>query len=837
MSKKSVKFFCVILVAVLLLTLAGCNPSAPKYTIQYTDDSGTHKIEVEMDMPYSLDSIPTRYGYEFLGLFDAEEGGTQYVTASGSSLSVFSDGKNIVLFPQFRAKEYTLFLNYGQADQTGAGSIQVKFGELITNLPLGLTTTGAHFVGWNTSADGTGIRLSSAQSMEPSNAVVNRALAELSNESGVIPIYAVFEVNMYTVRFYSADGSKLLLETKVPHGSLVSDVAPKTLDDGTNILSWSLSRNGAVFNGAIEQDDYLFFVKSVGYNITYVDGDSVDTKQVVQGERHVILEPQPKEGYNFQYWEGSDGINYEPNDFITPTSSLTLTARWDPRQYNLTLDANGGEVSIKSKDVQYDSDFTLPIPTRKGCVFDGWFSEEGDRITDNKGQSISKFTFVSLTVVKARWYVIVVYDDGVSQNTVKVLPGETFTVAAAPKNEGYDFQHWEGSDGTKYEPGKAVEAKESLTLTAKWAPHQYTVTLDANGGTISESTLTIVYDSEFTLPVPTRTGYTFDGWYDASGKCVADEHGKGVGKFRFINSGLTFSAKWTPIQCTVYLDSNGGTVSDSTKKIQFGSEFTLPVPTRANWDFQGWYDEKNKRVTDEKGNGIGSFGYAESSVKLIAKWEEHKYSIVLNANGGSVSSEKVEITYDSEFALPIPTRIGFIFEGWYSKANERITDAKGKGVGRFVYTSLTEVVAHWIPNPGVFQDNTQYKITDSGRVNQHHDTLTFTSLFGVSLSTLQAMGYTKIKVYIQIFISEIDDGYQAIVLTRALTSSNDDAIWTKADIEHGVGVKDTSNYEHDFVVDLYLSSFSETFYIMYGASGTGGDDWYRNSITVYFTIS
>ena len=117
------KFLSVISTVIAMLMtctvfLAGCfgsgnntpEDTTPKeYTIQYTDDSGTHQITVTAGMPYALDVVPEKTGYTFTGLFDAEVGGTQYVSASGASLSAFTDGKNMVLFPQFKAKLYLDF--------------------------------------------------------------------------------------------------------------------------------------------------------------------------------------------------------------------------------------------------------------------------------------------------------------------------------------------------------------------------------------------------------------------------------------------------------------------------------------------------------------------------------------------------------------------------------------------------------------------------------------------------------------------------------------------------------------------------------------------------------
>ena len=75
--------FAVICCLILTLgVLAACNDekgeggqsatTGESYVIQYTDDTGTYSIDVKQGEPYSMSAIPTREGYDFIGLFDAE---------------------------------------------------------------------------------------------------------------------------------------------------------------------------------------------------------------------------------------------------------------------------------------------------------------------------------------------------------------------------------------------------------------------------------------------------------------------------------------------------------------------------------------------------------------------------------------------------------------------------------------------------------------------------------------------------------------------------------------------------------------------------------------------
>ena len=60
------------------------------------------------------------------------------------------------------------------------------------------------------------------------------------------------------------------------------------------------------------------------------------------------------------------------------------------------------------------------------------------------------------------------------------------------------------------------KASGNYTLYARWTPKTYTVTLNPNGGLVSSAIKSITYDAAYgTMPTPTRTGYTFAGWWTA----------------------------------------------------------------------------------------------------------------------------------------------------------------------------------------------------------------------------------------------------------------------------------------------------------------------------------
>ena len=92
----------------------------------------------------------------------------------------------------------------------------------------------------------------------------------------------------------------------------------------------------------------------------------------------------------------------------------------------------------------------------------------------------------------------------------------TYGTLPTPTRTGYDFDGWytQKTGGTKVTANTSVGTDPPTTLYAHWIGKKYTVTLDANGGTVSMKSRTATYGSKYpALPAPTRTGYTFDGWY------------------------------------------------------------------------------------------------------------------------------------------------------------------------------------------------------------------------------------------------------------------------------------------------------------------------------------
>lgn len=103
--------------------------------------------------------------------------------------------------------------------------------------------------------------------------------------------------------------------------------------------------------------------------------------------------------------------------------------------------------------------------------------------------------------------------------TAVSLPSVSTMNGASYKIAGMTFEGWYTSPDFSGSPVTRITTDRigDVTVYAKWVGRSVTVTLNANGGTVSPSSVTVTNgDAYGTLPEPTRSGYRFDGWFTAS---------------------------------------------------------------------------------------------------------------------------------------------------------------------------------------------------------------------------------------------------------------------------------------------------------------------------------
>lgn len=128
---------------------------------------------------------------------------------------------------------------------------------------------------------------------------------------------------------------------------------------------------------------------------------------------------------------------------------------------------------------------------------------------------------------------------------------------------------------------------ESSSINWSIAAATFTVTFNPNGGTTPTASKSVSYGSTYgNLPSPTRTGYTFLGWFTSGGTQITSSTTVAI------TANQILYAHWQANSYTVTFNANGGVTPTGSKSVTYGSTYgTLPTPTRAGYKFLGWFDD------------------------------------------------------------------------------------------------------------------------------------------------------------------------------------------------------------------------------------------------------
>ncbi len=305
------------------------------------------------------------------------------------------------------------------------------------------------------------------------------------------------------------------------------------------------------------------------------------------------------------------------------------------------FEPQGGTESFKSSFVNGGSALgELPVITRKGYVFNGWFTEPdgaGIQYTESSVPSTSELTLY------ADWSAgdyTVTFDacGGVCEQTeMGVRFDDSYGSLPMPEERvGYTFNGWflnkectvNVTENTK------ITTDGDHTLYAGWTPNTYTVTFDPNGGVITEgeTSKTVAFGMPYeTLAQPTREGYLFAGWQTAE---ETDDDGNVIVPSATIHSDTalsiasdhTLTAKWVLQFASVpgdvsamHSSTNGNLITWSTVSAATGYEvYRTTVSNGASKRIALITDPTLYSCTDEECEEGVAYDYKVRAVQTIA---------------------------------------------------------------------------------------------------------------------------------------------------------------------------------------------------------------------------
>jgi len=245
------------------------------------------------------------------------------------------------------------------------------------------------------------------------------------------------------------------------------------------------------------------------------------------------------------------------------------------------------------------------------------------------GTNFSSFSYHILTVITdgGLW-------NGTSPQTIS--SGNTVTINN-PTKSGYSFAGWSvtgtGSsmDGTTFTMGT-----DDATLTANWIVGDYTLTVNANGGTWSGTTpQTIAYGYSVTIVNPTKSGYVFTGW-TVSG----DDSSMDGTTFTMGTENAVITANWLAFSSMYTYTGTSSIINDgnSNWQIRFLTSGTFTPNIDMSIDaflVGGGGGGGSTSSSTPRGGGGGGYTATYTSISLTSG---SSYSIVIGAGGAAATN-------------------------------------------------------------------------------------------------------------------------------------------------------------------------------------------------------
>ena len=323
----------------------------------------------------------------------------------------------------------------------------------------------------------------------------------------------------------------------------------------------------------------------INYSITYntaegtLDG-SEKTSYTVEDETYVLPSPS-RENYEFAGWYDEKGEKKERIVQGT-TGDLTLTARWIPLY---TVDYEYDKNIFKEATFEHaftentNFPYTLPSLTSKDedLEFAGWYYNETEQVkeltlawfqdkvgTDKGGSVTLKAKASQVYFATLHWN-----SDEMSSptETVRFTSALAVDLPRSGNKRGYKFLGWCYKEDGSDTPISTIPAgiEKDIDLYAKWEPIQYALSYEYlyNGSVPSDAPTSYTIEQTVTLPIPTRSGYTFVGWHAAD---QTEEGWQTVVPFAFNENkdqtgDRTFYAEWKGGRQVIIKQPEGGTIT------------------------------------------------------------------------------------------------------------------------------------------------------------------------------------------------------------------------------------------------------------------------------------
>ena len=367
---------------------------------------------------------------------------------------------------------------------------------------------------------------------------------------------------------------------------------------------------------------------------------------------------------------------------IFATVNPNVPVQFDNYKFHASMDYVNNVTATSGALIDLHSTCSgLGTPTKEGYKFLGWYTvrAKGDAITDGStavslGTPSFDDTLDRDVDIYAHWDPIsytVRYNGngstgGSTSNSVHIYD-EAKNLAANGFYRKIDVN-------LDYCNGRETETLTATSSFLGWATSEngnkvYEDKQSVKNLTAEDVKIIDLYakwaDSSVELPTPTRTGYTFDGWYTSDGTKVSQT---------FTPTAATkLYAHWTPITYTVSYNGNGATSGETASSSHTYDVAKALTANGFKREFTVTFDYNYSGATATTATAVSNFNGWAKTATGAAEYSDGASVTNLSSTDGDTVILYANWT-DSTVKFPTPTREGYDFSGWFNEAGQKVEE-------------------------------------------------------------------------------------------------------------------------------------------------------------------
>ena len=311
------------------------------------------------------------------------------------------------------------------------------------------------------------------------------------------------------------------------------------------------------------------------------------------------------------------------------------------------------------------ANITLKCGTGVASITYAWVNSSGTRVP----ASGTKTTYGSVTMQAC---------DHVWISSVTASSGYTSPYKIDGKSFTSNYTYYPSVGGTKNVIATKIQISYQVRLV-KYVDNSYQTE------TTFTTTSQIMSETAVKNQIPSSWASSDiklkDPWFGTLSGCRYDQN---EGEFTFTSTSPTINVAYTKIVVPKYnyylrYDANGGTGEPNTQSTLgiTATSVTFRVsstePTRTNYTFLGWSFDPTATLADYVGGDTVTLNSGNPDRTLYAVWKKfYTYSYLYNANTTDTvtnmpenqSASSSETTYSFDIRGNVPTRTGYVFNGW-----------------------------------------------------------------------------------------------------------------------------------------------------------------------------